>query len=100
MATPSGGLRPSTPPALAVERPVVWPRRTVRTLANGLQVVLVESHTIPKFTAQLMFRSGNAAGALESPGLAEITAAVVRTGTAGRTSRRIEEDLRRMGAAP
>jgi len=98
MATPISGPRPSMPPALAAERPVVWPRRTVRTLANGLQVVLVESHTIPKFTAQLLFRSGNAAVALESPGLAEITAAVVRTGTAGRASRQIEEDLRRMGA--
>lgn len=98
MATPTSGPRPSTPPALTPERPVVWPHRTVRTLANGLQVVLVESHTIPKFTAQLLFRSGNAAVAHESPGLAEITAAVVRTGTASRTSRRIEEDLRRMGA--
>jgi len=98
MATPISGPRPSVPPALAPERAVVWPQRTVRTLANGLQVVLVESHTIPKFTAQLLFRSGNAAVAQDSPGLAEITAAVVRTGTASRTSRRIEEDLRRMGA--
>jgi zinc protease len=98
MATPTSGPRSSMAPALAPERRVAWPPRTVRTLSNGLQVVLVESHTVPKFTAQLLFRSGNAATAHESPGLAEITAAVVRTGTAGRTSRRIEEDLRRMGA--
>ena len=98
MATPIPGTRPSAPPALAPERPVVWPRRTQRRLANGLQVVLVESHTIPKFTAQLLFRSGNAAVAQENPGLAEMTAAVVRTGTSARSSRQIEEDLRRMGA--
>jgi zinc protease len=98
MAAPTSGMRTTAPPALTQERPVVWPRRTVRSLSNGLQVVLVESHTIPKLTAQLLFRSGNAAVAHESPGLADITAAVVRTGTAGRTSRRIEEDLRRMGA--
>ena len=61
-------------------------------------MVLVESHAIPKFTGILYFRSGNAVTALETPGLAEITAAVVRTGTAKRTSRQIEEDLRRMGA--
>src|SRR5712691_2292074 len=84
-------------PALGPERPVVWPRRTRRTLANGLQVVLVESHTIPKLTAELYFRSGNAVTARQAPGLAEMTAAVVRTGTA-RSSRQIEEDLRRMGA--
>ena len=29
-------------PALGPERPVVWPARTRRKLANGLEVVLVE----------------------------------------------------------
>src|SRR3989442_9909601 len=85
-------------PALGPERPVVWPRRTRRTLANGLRVVVVESHTIPKLTAELYFRSGNAVTARQAPGLAEMTAAVVRTGTVSRSSRQIEEDLRRMGA--
>src|SRR5580693_8793158 len=85
-------------PALGPERPVAWPSRSVRTLSNGLQVVLAESHTFPKITAQLFFRSGNAAVAHRTPGLAGMTATVVRTGTASRTSRQIEEDLRRMGA--
>ena len=47
-------------PALTPERPVIWPPRVRTTLSNGLEVVLVESHTIPKFTGQLFFRSGNA----------------------------------------
>jgi predicted Zn-dependent peptidase len=85
-------------PALAPERPVVWPERTRRRLVNGLEVVLVEARTVPKFTAQLLFRSGNAVTARDAPGLAEMTAAVVRTGTESLSSRRIEEDLRRMGA--
>jgi zinc protease len=86
------------PPALGPERPVAWPKRTVRTLANGLQVVLAESHTFPKTSAQLFIRSGNASVAHRAPGLAEITAKVIRTGTATRSGRQIEEDLRRMGA--
>jgi len=85
-------------PGLGPERPVVWPARTHRKLANGLEIVLVESHTIPKFTGELYLRSGNASVATTAPGLAEITATVVRTGTAARSSRQIEEDLRRMGA--
>jgi zinc protease len=87
-------------PSLGPERPVVWPARTRRKLANGLEVVLVESHTIPKFTGELYLRSGNAVAAAnaKSPGLAEITATVVRTGTEKRSSRQIEEDLRRIGA--
>jgi zinc protease len=85
-------------PALAPERAVNWPARTKTKLSNGLEVVLAESHTIPKFSGQLFFRAGNAAVADRAPGLAEMTASVVRTGTAKRTSRQIEEDLRRLGA--
>lgn len=90
--------RRQTPPALGPERPVSWPRRIVRTLANGLQVALAESRAFPKISAQLYVRSGNAAVAGAVPGLAEMAAAVVRTGTESRSSRQIEEDLRRMGA--
>jgi len=85
-------------PALASERPVIWPPRVHKTLSNGLEIVLVESHTIPKFTGELFFRSGNAVTVASAPGLADITATVVRTGTSARTSRQLEEDLRRMGA--
>src|ERR1700683_3980458 len=85
-------------PPLAPERPVDWPKRTVRSLSNGMQVVLVESRGFPKISAQLYFRNGNAVVAHSAPGLAEMTATVVRTGTASRPSRQIEEDLRRMGA--
>ena len=85
-------------PALSPARPVIWPPRARTTLSNGLEVVLVESHTIPKFTGQLFFRSGNAVAAATAPGLADMTATVLRTGTTVRSSREIEEDLRRMGA--
>jgi predicted Zn-dependent peptidase len=85
-------------PPLGPERPVIWPARTHTKLGNGLEVVLLEHHAIPKFSGELFFRTGNATVAERAPGLASITAAVARTGTTQRTSRQIEEDLRRMGA--
>ena len=85
-------------PALSAERQVTWPNRKRAKLSNGLEVILVESHTIPKFHGELYFRSGNAAAIDRGTGLAEITATVVRTGTTKRASRQIEEDLRRIGA--
>ncbi len=94
--TPKSG--PTKAPPLGPERPVAWPKRATRTLANGMQVVLVETHWVPKITAELFFRSGNAVTAARAPGLAEITASVVRTGTANRDSQTIEENLRHMGA--
>lgn len=88
----------SAVPALAPERQVTWPKRQRTRLANGLEVILVESHAIPKFHGELYFRSGNAAAIDRGVGLAEMTATVVRTGTTKRTSRQIEEDLRGLGA--
>jgi zinc protease len=85
-------------PGLSAERAVTWPKRTTARLSNGLEVILAEAHSIPKFHGELFFRSGNAAVADRAPGLAEMTATVVRTGTTKRASRQIEEDLRRIGA--
>jgi len=85
-------------PGLAAERAVTWPKRTKARLSNGLEVILAEAHSIPKFHGELFFRSGNAAAIHRAPGLAEMTATVVRTGTTKRASRQIEEDLRRIGA--
>jgi zinc protease len=85
-------------PALTAERTVTWPKRTRAKLANGLEVVLAEAHSIPKFHAELCFRAGEALVADRAPGLAEMTATVVRTGTTKRASRQIEEDLRGLGA--
>jgi zinc protease len=85
-------------PELAVEREVRWPKRTKAKLANGLEVILLESHTIPKFHGELYFRSGNAAAASRGTTLAEMAAAMVRTGTAKHSSREIEESLRGLGA--
>jgi len=98
-ATPSQTGFPSSAPPLGPERAVAWPSRTVRTLANGMQVVLAEQRTFPKIAVELFFRSGNSRVALSTPDIAELTARVVRTGTLSRKSRQIEEDLRRMGAS-
>ena len=89
---------PTAVPPLSAERQVTWPKRTRARLANGLEIVLAESHTIPKFHGELFFRSGNAAASHRAPGLAEMTATVLRTGTLKRLSRQIEEDLRCLGA--
>jgi zinc protease len=97
MATPAAEI-PNVAPALSAERAVNWPKRTRARLGNGLEIVLAEARSIPKFHGELFFRSGNAAAVSRAPGLAEMTSTVVRTGTVKRVSRQIEEDLRRLGA--
>jgi zinc protease len=85
-------------PALAPEREVRWPKRNKVKLPNGLEVILLESHTIPKFHGELYFRSGNAFAASRGTALAEMAATMVRTGTSAHSSREIEELLRGLGA--
>jgi zinc protease len=97
MATQAGEIS-NLVPGLSAERAVTWPKRMRVTLPNGLKVVLAEAHSIPKFHGELYFRAGNALVADRSVCLAEMTATLVRTGTSKRTSRQIEEDLRRLGA--
>jgi zinc protease len=97
MATPATEISKLVP-GLSAERAVTWPKQTKTRLSNGLQVILAEAHSIPKFHGELLFRSGNAAALHRGPVLADMTATVVRTGTAKRASRQIEEDLRRLGA--
>ena len=36
-------------PGLSPERAVTWPKQTKTRLSNGLEVVLAEAHSIPKF---------------------------------------------------
>ena len=52
----------------------------------------------PNLPASSFFAAATPYVAAQAPGLADMTATVARTGTASRTSREIEEDLRRMGA--
>ena len=85
-------------PELAAEREVCWPKRTKSKLANGLEIILLESHTIPRFHGELFLRSGNAVAANRAIALAEMTATMIRTGTVNRSSREIEERLRGLGA--
>jgi zinc protease len=97
MATPAAEISKLVP-GLSAERAVTWPKQTKTRLSNGLQVILAEAHSIPKFHGELLFRSGNAAALHRGPALADMTATVARTGTEKRASRQIEEDLRRLGA--
>src|SRR5260370_6246228 len=85
-------------PAFSPEREVRWPKRAKSKLANGLEVIVLESHTIPEFHGELYFRSGNAFAASRGTALAEMTATMVRTGTAQHSTREIEELLRGLGA--
>src|SRR5580700_7100730 len=78
---------------------VKLPKPVEMTLPNGLTVLVLEDHRLPLVTARLNILG---AGALNDPadlpGLANLTAAMLKEGTATRSSRQIAEDIERLGA--
>jgi len=102
-------LAPSTHPAAAgVDRTVMpgpgpesafrLPPRQSFTLPNGLRVVLAEHHKLPLVSCGLIVRGGLSAEPAHRPGLADLTAAMLREGAGGRTSTELAEAVETLGA--
>lgn len=68
------------------------------TLANGLTVILTEQHEIPLVSFSLLVRGGSVADPAGREGVASITAALLRKGTAKRSAERLAEELDFIGA--
>lgn len=77
---------------------VKLPRGTEATLKNGLRVLVLENHKVPLFTMQMVVLSGGLSDPADNRGLASLTGALLREGTARRTSKEISEQLDSMGA--
>jgi zinc protease len=77
---------------------VKLPRAEEATLKNGLQVILLPSHKVPTFNMQLVVLSGGLSDKPDFRGLASFTAALLREGTAKRSSKDIAEQVDALGA--
>jgi len=79
---------------------VKLPKPVEFKLDNGLTVLVLEDHKLPLVTLRLTILG---AGALndppDMPGLANMTAAILREGTASRDSKQIAEESDRLGAS-
>ncbi|HXG63578.1 MAG TPA: pitrilysin family protein [Blastocatellia bacterium] len=77
---------------------VKLPKAQEAALPNGLRVVLLESHTVPTFSMQMVILSGGLSDPADHRGLASFTASLLREGTRKRTSRDIAEQIDTLGA--
>ena len=78
---------------------VKLPKPVELKLDDGLTVLVLEDHRLPTVTVRLLIQG---AGALNDPadlpGLASLTAAMLKEGTTTRSSKQIAEDIERLGA--
>ncbi|HEX7997949.1 MAG TPA: pitrilysin family protein [Pyrinomonadaceae bacterium] len=97
MSAASLSAQQTTPPPPGPARPLSLPKITERKLSNGLTVILAPLPNVPKVTAQLTVRVGQATARDKHPGVAQLAAAVANEGTDTRNSRQIKEELRSIG---
>lgn len=88
----------TTPPPPAPPTPIQWPAITEKKLDNGLTVVLVPLHNVPKVSVELTFMTGRGA-APATPGVAQLAGRLLTEGTATRSSLALKEELRSIGGS-
>jgi len=77
---------------------VKLPRPVETKLPNGLSVLVLEQHKLPTVAFVLWVKSGALHDPKDTPGLSETTAAMMREGTAKRTSVQIAAETDQLGA--
>ena len=85
------------PPDVPSPKPIVIPSPAIQALPNGLQVVVVERHTLPLITLRLVVKSGAECDPPNLPGTAALVNGLLTEGTARRTSRQIAEAIDSVG---
>ena len=78
---------------------VKLPRPVEQPLANGLKLLVVESHRVPSISLRIVLPTGSLRDPAGVPGLADATAALIRQGTKTRSSKEIVETLAEIGAS-
>src|SRR3982751_831820 len=70
------------PPRPLQSRPVNFPPYEVRSLANGMQVIVVMHHEQPEISMRLLVRAGSAYDPAGKTGLARLAASLLNPGRA------------------
>jgi zinc protease len=76
---------------------MVIPAPSIQTLPNGLQVVVVERHTLPLITLRLVVKSGAECDPPSLPGTAALVNGLLAEGTESRSSRQIADAIDSVG---
>ena len=87
----------SVVPPLGADRPFTAPTVQTAKLPNGMDVLVVERHDLPKATVTLVTRAGSIADPAGKPGVANLTMTTIDLGTKTRKALEIEDALGALG---
>ncbi len=84
------------PPPLAA-RPVSFPPYQIKTLSNGLQVVVVLHHEEPAVSFRLLVRAGAMQEPADKPGVASFVGSLLNQGTTTKSAEQIATEIESAG---
>jgi zinc protease len=87
------------PPRPLPSRPVSFPPYEIRTLNNGMQVIVVMHHEQPEISMRLLVRAGSAFDPPGKNGVARLAASLLNQGTATRSAGDIADTIDSIGGA-
>jgi zinc protease len=87
------------PPPPSAPRPFAFPKAATKTLANGLQVYVIQDHRLPLVSASLQVLAGGAYAPPSKAGLANMTATLLREGTKTRKAQDIARAVDNAGGS-
>ena len=100
LAATQGPSWPSErPPRPLAPRPVNFPPYEVRTLPNGLQVVVVPHHEQPAVSIRMLVRAGAAYDPPGKAGVASMSASLLDQGTTSRSAAQIADTIDFIGGS-
>lgn len=97
VAASSPAQEKQTPPPPKPAKEITFPAFQEKTLANGLRVVVIEQHETPSLSLRLLVPAGKVHTPDGKAGLADATAALLREGTASRSSQQIAQAIDSVG---
>ncbi|GAA3759424.1 M16 family metallopeptidase [Terriglobus aquaticus] len=100
-SAPQPSAQPTQPPSQHIvtppPKPYVLPAYERYVAPNGMTILLLEKHEVPLVAVNLVLRSGSVADPVGKEGLASITAALLRRGTASHTAEQFSNAIDSIG---
>src|SRR5881396_3563818 len=90
---------PTTPPKPTPLTPVRFPPFKEATLANGLQLIIIEHHEQPVVSVTLSFRAGGSYDPAGKEGLSALVAELLTKGTERRTAEQLAATIEGVGGS-
>jgi zinc protease len=91
--------RKQTPPAGGKPKAFTLPQKETITLANGLRATLVPYGTLPKVMVSVVVRAGKLNESAKEVWLSDLTASMLKEGTATRSAEQVAQEAASMGGS-